>query len=126
MKRIQATAIAVFVFAALSFAAPAPKKAAKTAKDRVYMGEIWDSTCAKAGTHTDMEKMAGIPVGNSRACVLKCVEMGSTYVLYNPKTKRIYKLDNQEVPKQFAGEKVKVFGTLVNGEIHVAKIEPAK
>jgi hypothetical protein len=126
MKKIEAGVVAVLVFAGLSFAAPAPKKAAKGAKERVYMGEIWDSTCAKKGSHKEMEKMAGIPVGNSRECVLKCVEMGSTYVLYNPKTRKIYKLDNQEEPKQFAGEKVKVFGTLENGEIHVAKIEAAK
>jgi len=48
-------------------------------------------------------------------------------VLYNAETKTIYQLDDQEKPKQFAGQKVKVTGTY-NGKtetLHVEGIDAA-
>lgn len=60
-------------------------------------------------------------------CVRECIKAGGTvkYVLYDGKNS--YKLSDQQKPAQFAGQKVKVTGTLFEktGIIQVAKIERA-
>jgi hypothetical protein len=61
-------------------------------------------------------------------CVRECAKPGSSvkYVLYNGKD--VYKLSDQQTPEQFAGQKVKVTGTLFakTGIIQVEKIAPLK
>ncbi len=52
--------------------------------------------------------------------------MGSKYVLADTAAKKVYNLSDQEKPKQFAGEKVKVTGTLEGDTIKVTSIEAAK
>ena len=39
---------------------------------------------------------------------------------------KVYQLSDQKKPEQFAGEKVKVTGTLKGDTINVTSIEPAK
>jgi hypothetical protein len=48
------------------------------------------------------------------------------YVLYDSASKKIYKLDNQEKPSEFAAQKVKITGNLDGNTIHVVTIEAAK
>jgi hypothetical protein len=112
----------------VAIAAPTAHKTAAT-QSKVFTGEIWDQTCAKRGTHASMAKQAGIPKGPNmaRECTLKCHEMGSPLVLYNPADKHIYKLDDEAKAKPFAGEKVKITGTLDQrtGTIHVESIAAA-
>jgi hypothetical protein len=45
-------------------------------------------------------------------------------VLYDSATKKVYQLDDQTKPEQFAGKSVKVTGTLSKDTIHVTDIEP--
>jgi hypothetical protein len=102
-----------------------------SAKNRVYRGEIWDNMCAAAGSHAAMLKMAGM--GNmdpnslkaKAMCTKECLKKGGKYVLYNPATKKTYQLDDQSTPEAFAGQQVRVIGTLdkVSDTIHVSKIE---
>jgi hypothetical protein len=129
MNRVAIFLTAVLLAAGAAIAAPAAHKAAATAQSKVFTGEIWDQTCAKRGSHESMAKQAGIPQGPNmaRECTLKCHEMGSPLVLYNPADKRIYKLEDQAKAKPFAGEKVKVTGTLDarTGTIHVESIAAA-
>jgi hypothetical protein len=56
---------------------------------------------------------------------LDCVKAGSKFVLYNSASKTVYQLDDQQKPRDFAGQKVKVVGTYDTGTktIHVEKIE---
>jgi hypothetical protein len=68
-----------------------------------YTGEIWDSDCAKMGSHPDPD---------AKMCTTDCVKSGAKYVLYNAGAKTIYELDDQKKPSQFAGKKVVVTGTL--------------
>lgn len=93
--------LAVFLFTA-SVATAAPK--AKT-----FTGEIMDNMCAAAGSHKGMEDMFHIG-DDARKCTLECVAKGGKFVLYAAATKTIYQLDDQEKPKKFAGQKVKVTG----------------
>jgi hypothetical protein len=53
--------------------------------------------------------------------------MGGKFVLYDAATKATYMLDDQEKPKEFAGQKVKVTGTYdkATKTIHVESIEAA-
>lgn len=91
--------------------------AAQQAKSRSFTGEIMDSNCAKSGAHNPA-------MGGAKECTLACVKGGGKFVLYNTTTKTVYQLDDQKKPEEFAGEKVKVTGTLdaKTKTIHVADI----
>jgi sortase (surface protein transpeptidase) len=58
-----------------------------------------------------------------KACTLKCIEHGSKIVLYDASRRRVYRLDNTETVLPFAGQKVRITGTLRGNEITVATIE---
>jgi hypothetical protein len=53
--------------------------------------------------------------------------MSAQFVLYDANSNTVYRLDDQKKPKQFAGKKVMVTGTLDDGRktIHVANIRAA-
>ncbi len=121
MKKMSLGLIAILAAATLAFGAPRKASASKT-----FSGEIYDSACAKQGSHEMMEKMEGI--SDAKTCTIKCVEMGSKYVLYDAPKKIIYQLDDQTKPKEFAGQKVNVTGSYdkATKTIHVENIEAAK
>ena len=85
-----------------------------------YTGTITDSMCVMN------HKMMNITPDSkcARECVNKSKEV--KYVLHDGKN--TYKLSDQKTPEQFAGQKVKLTGTLFpkTGVIKVDKIEPAK
>jgi hypothetical protein len=61
------------------------------------------------------------------ACTLACISAhGGAYVLYDGKD--VYELSDQRTPEQFAGQKVRVIGTLDNRTktIQVDSITAAK
>lgn len=97
----------------------------KSATAKVFSGEITDSPCAQMGSHAAMMNPEGAK--NARECTISCVRMGGKYVLYNGASKTTYRLDDQEKPKDFAGQKVKVTGTYDKAAktIHVQHIEAA-
>ncbi len=103
MKRLALSLAAVLIMAGLSFAGP------KGSKARTFRGEIMDSPCAAMGTHDKMIKEE--KAKDAKECTISCVKMGGKYVLYNAARKTTYQLDDQEKPKEFAGQKVKVTGT---------------
>lgn len=96
-----------------------------SAKDSTFTGEIMDNQCAKVGSHETMMKKHAIKT--EKECTNGCVKMGGKYVLFDANTKRIYQLDDQAKPVQFAGEKVKVTGTYdkATKSIHVTDITSA-
>lgn len=123
MRRLSLGFIAILAVACLSFAG---QTGAKGSKGKTFTGEIMDSACAKQGSHEMMEKMEGI--SDAKTCTIKCVEMGSKYVLYDAAKKITYELDDQTKPKEFAGQKVKVTGSYdkATKTIHVENIEAAQ
>jgi hypothetical protein len=100
-------------------------------KPQMFRGEIGDTQCAlnvhsMTRSHTEMlksKKMGGTP----GACASYCVQyLGGDFVL---STKReVYRLDNQEKVSLFAGQRVKITGTLESKTktIHIVDIEPAQ
>jgi hypothetical protein len=98
------------------------------AGEEEFTGMIADSQCAlnvHSLSQSHKEMLASKEAGTTNAdCVWYCVsERGGRFVLQN-KTK-IYKLDKQDIGKKFAGNKVRVTGTLdaKTNTIHVMSIE---
>ncbi len=123
MKKLGLTVLALLTVVSLLVAAP---KLHKNGQAKTFTGEIFDSQCAMNGSHAQMEKMHNMP-DDSKACTLECVKMGGKFVLYDATKKVTYQLDDQEKPKDFAGQKVKVTGTYdrATKTIRVERIEAA-
>ena len=88
---------------------------------RTFTGTITDSMCS-TGDHSRMRMGP-----NDAECTKACVEAhDASYVLYDGKT--AYTLSDQKTPEKFAGQKVKVAGTLDarTSTIHVDSIAAAK
>jgi len=99
------------------------------ADDKVFTGEIGDTQCSMNvhsldKTHTEMLKVKG--VGKTAAdCTLYCIKnRGGRFVLQSKRN--VYLLDNQELAEGYAGQKVKLTGTLdpKTGTIQVRSIDP--
>src|SRR5579864_3125391 len=110
MKRFAAlrTALACTLLSVCAFAlqtAPtarpqAPAKA--TGPVQIFTGVISDGQCATKGSHDEIKKKAS--VNTDANCVKGCARR-YWFVLYNPATKKIYKLSDQELPHDFAAKK---------------------
>src|SRR5438270_9278206 len=101
-------------------AQPAKKKPAPI---QTFTGVISDGQCA--GSHQEVMKKASV---NSKAnCVKGCARRHG-YILYDPATKKVYKLSDQERPAELAAKRVKIRGALDQSTqtIYVSSIEPAK
>jgi hypothetical protein len=91
----------------LSAAFPAPQQQNNT--PLAYIGEIMDTRCAAQGSHEAV--MAKEGTKTAKDCALMCIQGGAKFVLYSADTKSSYNLDDQEKPRDYAGEKVTVVGT---------------
>lgn len=126
MKRTAAVVALALLLSVISFAAP-------KSKSKTFTGEIMDSQCAMNGSHAMMLKKEGMGDKDpndamaKKMCTQNCIKMGGKYVLFNPDDKSVYQLDDQKKPEQFAGENVKVKGTVdeKTKTIHVQKISKA-
>jgi len=106
--------ITTYVFAFLLAAGLAATAKAAT---RTFVGSIGDSMCG-------LKHM--MPGQSDKDCTLECVKAGSKYVLADVANGKVYQLSDQKKPAQFAGQKVKVTGTLKGDTISVTTIEAAK
>ena len=110
MRKIAYFGIAVLLGAGLTLAAP--KQGSKT-----FIGNISDSMCG-------VKHM--MPGKSDKDCTLECVKAGSKYVLADPASGKVYQLSDQKKPEAFAGQKVKIIGTLKGDTITVSSIEAAQ
>jgi len=69
---------------------------------KTFQGVITDSMCGK--DHAMMK------VNPDSKCTVECAKHGSKYALFDGRN--AYVLSDQKTPEQFAGQKVKVSGTL--------------
>jgi hypothetical protein len=90
---------------------------------QAFVGEITDSHCAKISLHADFTEPTKSMGRDKKACSVRCIERGSKVVLYDPARRTVYTLDNPEKVLPFAGQKVRITGTLHGSEITVATIE---
>lgn len=89
---------------------------------QLFVGEITDSHCAKVTARSEFTDSRTME-RDKKACTAKCAERGSKIVLYDPSRRRIFTLDDQEKVTPYAGQKVRITGTLRGNEIVVATIE---
>ncbi len=68
-----------------------------------------DSRCAAMGSHNQVMSKEGIKT--AKDCTLWCIKDSSKLVLYTTDTKTTYNLDDQDKPRDYAGEKVTVVGS---------------
>lgn len=89
-----------------------------TTPEITVVGYISDSTCG-------LKHMSGM--GDDKNCTLACVKGGAKFVFGDRDHKKVYQLDQdgQDKAKEFAGQKVKVTGTLSGKTISVTSIEAA-
>jgi hypothetical protein len=88
---------------------------------QTFVGTITDDMCER-GDHSRMQ-MGPTDADCTRACV---TAHGAAYVLFDGKN--VYKLSDQKTPDKFAGQKVRVTGTLdaKTRTIRVESISAAK
>jgi hypothetical protein len=85
------------LLAAAALSAAPPKQ--------TFTGTVTDSMCSK-GDHSQMQMGP-----TDAACTMACINVhGAAYVLYDGKD--VYTLSDQRTPEKFAGQKVRVIGTL--------------
>ena len=101
------------------------------AEPKTFRGEISDSQCALnvhslTQSHDEMLKSKSGEAGSTAvSCSQYCVmHLGGKFVLASKA--HVYHLDNQEMPRGFVGEKVKLHGVLdpKTEIIHVLDIQP--
>lgn len=87
-------------------------------KEQTWVGKIGDSQCG-------LKHPMGM--SNDKDCTLHCVKAGGKFILADLKNNVVYQLDDQKTPEKFAGQMVKVTGTLdkETKTIKVKNIEPA-
>jgi hypothetical protein len=93
-----------------------------------FYGEISDSQCALnvhslTRLHQEMLKSKSMG-GTATECTLYCVKYhGGNFVLSSKKD--VYRLDDQNTARAFAGKKVKIIGKIESDKktIHIIKIE---
>jgi hypothetical protein len=116
--------LTMIVTLALSLAAPTVAQEAA-----LFRGEISDSQCAfnvhsLTKSHEEMLQSKSGAAGHTAAtCSHYCIErLGGKFVLVSGKN--VYHLDNQDLPRKFVGEKVRLHGVLdpKTNTIHVLDV----
>lgn len=109
MKTLGPTIALLLIFAAgpRRIAAPGGSGQNGPRRSATFVGQIMDSKCGTTGSHE--ANMKKLEAKDARECTLKCAKDAS-FVLYDPITKTVYQLADQEKPIRFAGQKVKVSG----------------
>jgi hypothetical protein len=110
MKRVGVVICGLLMAGSLSFAAQ------KKSSGKAFYGKISDDMCGL--THS--------MGGSDKDCTQSCVKTGSKYVLADEKNQKVYQLSDQQKPAPFAGEDVKVMGTLNGDTIIVSSIAAVK
>jgi hypothetical protein len=106
-RRVVTRGLTAIAFAAIAFTSPATigRGAALAAAPRTFTGAISDDMCARGG-HEQMR------MGPTDAeCTRACVDLhGAAFVLVD--RDHVYHLSNQKRAESFAGQRVRVTGTL--------------
>lgn len=92
------------------------------ATPQTIVGEVTDTICAPSKSHSGI--MAKMPnMGHdASSCAKECAKIGAKYVLLDNQTGRVYQVDDQAKIAQFAGQRVKVTGTLTASGIKIANV----
>ena len=111
--------------AILAISASKHSQGADSQRSLNLVGQIMDSRCGIDGLHDKM--MRQNETKNAKDCTLQCARTGGSFVLFDPETKTVYQLDDQEKPVPFAGQRVRVSGMYdePSKTMHIESIQPA-
>jgi len=125
MTKIRTFLISAALLAGLIFRGPASSGAAET----TFEGEIADSQCAMGVHSLNRSHKEMIEMGHAGSTAIDCARYcvhsrGGKYVLLTKHD--VFKLDNQEWAEKYAGQKVKLVGTLDSKTniLQVKTVEP--
>ena len=62
---------------------------------------------------------------DDKECTLKCVAKGATFGFVDAERKHFFQLDDQQKPRPFAGERVRITGRMDGDSILVTTIDAA-
>lgn len=82
------------------------------AADNTMTGYIVDEQCGAKGAHAGAE-----------ACSKRCIDGGSPAVFVSDGSKDVIKIHNQDAIKGHEGHHVKVTGSMMDGALHIDKLE---
>jgi len=117
-------ALAAFSFAIFLQLPAAGSPGSKDAPGvQTFTGEVTESLCPK--NHDDMMKQMKNMRMDKATCERTCIQMGAKYTLYDASTDKVYRLDDPKKIEQYAGQKVRVTGTLKKNTITVQNVETA-
>ena len=111
-----------FVAALLMFPLWTVSGHSNPAAPKTITGEVTDTICAPSGSHAAM--MAKMPnMGHDSAtCAKQCAQIGGKYAVIDDSTKQVYTVADQSKVEAFAGQKVRVTGTLEGNKINVTEV----
>ena len=92
------------------------------AAETTFVGYITDTECGP--DHAPMIAKGGMGT-NDRECTYRCVEKGATFGFVDADRKKFFQLDDQGAPRPFAGQKVRIEGTLEGDTIRVRTVTRA-
>lgn len=115
----------LFILAVLAIAATGALLQATDKTATSYEGEISDSICARDGSHAEAMRMSKDMGETAASCTTACVyHAGAKFVLFDPERKKVYLLHPQEDASKFAGQKVRIVGTLRKKTLEIESISP--
>jgi hypothetical protein len=90
--------------------------------EQSWIGQISDSVCAQK--HPEGESSGQKGAALRKQCIEVCIRNHASYVIVS--NNKVYDVENQGEPNlvKYAGEDVKVTGTLNGTTITISKIEP--
>lgn len=100
----------------------------KKPQEKVFDGEISDSQCgfnvhSMSRSHDEMLK-SGYMGHTPADCTRNCIRgKGGHFVFVSSDKKTAYKIEQQNLVEQYAGQNVRIQGTEQNGEIHINNIK---
>src|ERR1700734_328342 len=89
----------------------------------VFTGEVTDTFCAKNKSHDEMMNENKSMGREKQTCAQRCTQIGARYVLLDAPKGTVYQLDDQAKAAAFAGQEVRVVGTLENNQLKIASID---
>jgi len=101
----------------------------KKSQEKIFEGEISDSQCGfnvHSLTRSHDEMLKSGYMGHSPAdCTRNCIRgRGGQFVFVSSDKKTAYKIEQQDLVEQFAGQNVRIQGTEQKGEMHINTIKP--
>jgi len=121
MKRPLLPIAALLLFVSLQLPAASLPSDKTSPTVRAFTGEVTESLCPK--NHDDMMKEMKNMRMDKATCERTCIQMGAKYTLYDAASDQVYRFDDQKKIEAFAGQKVRVTGTLKKNTITIQNVE---